>query len=286
MLRLLPFTAVRRFFGPIERMLAGIPSLPRSLRSLVQTGLSPSPPPRDLFAVFALLAARVVSGISRRIAVLAALGREIPLRQASALRGAALRLPLAAPGSGTPAWPSWAVIATGRRPLNSRVGAQRRAALRRPVSARLSPNRTCQFPGIRLSMRGLRRGCCQSGLAVQTVPHCGHFRVASPFGYVVPAVADHDASCRIWRSATRDEAAQLHPSLAPNEFSFARLGGDAIAAQCRPRRLAMLLAQPAQHPIRQRPVQLAELACCPCRVAVIGPPAEDDRVEVSNELGQ
>jgi len=129
LLRLLPFTAVRRFFGPIERMLAGIPSLPRSLRSLVQTGLSPSPPPRDLFAVFALLAARVVSGISRRIAVLAALGREIPLRQASALRGAALRLPLAAPGSGTPAWPSWAVIATGRRPLNSRVGAQRRGAV-------------------------------------------------------------------------------------------------------------------------------------------------------------
>jgi hypothetical protein len=33
LLRLLPFTAVRRFFGPIERMLAGIPSLPRCARA-------------------------------------------------------------------------------------------------------------------------------------------------------------------------------------------------------------------------------------------------------------
>ena len=75
-----------------------MPVSPVFLAALVQTGLSPSTPPRDLFVVFASLATRVVSGGSRRMAVLAALGWVIPPGQASVLRGAALRLPLAALG--------------------------------------------------------------------------------------------------------------------------------------------------------------------------------------------
>lgn len=53
-----------------------------------------------------------------------------------------------------------------------RVGAERRAASPLPVSPPLSPNRTCQFPGIRLSMRGAGRGCydiaCSVFMVVQT----------------------------------------------------------------------------------------------------------------------
>ena len=48
----------------------------------------------------------------------------------------------------------------GRGPKHrkGRVGAQRLTALRRLVSAPLSPNRTCKFPSYRLSMRGFRHG--------------------------------------------------------------------------------------------------------------------------------
>ncbi len=55
----------------------------------------------------------------------------------------------------------------------SRVGMQRLAPLQESVSACLSPNRTCMFPSIRLSMRNDRHGWELSSVPSQVSPEVG-----------------------------------------------------------------------------------------------------------------
>ena len=71
---------------------------------------------------------------------------------------------------------------------SGRVGMKRLTPLPRQVSSSLAPNRTCEFPRIRLSMRGLRHGCPS-----QRCEGEGRFPelVGSPaeaFSWVVPSV--------------------------------------------------------------------------------------------------
>src|SRR6266849_9704289 len=96
------------------------------------------------------------------------------------------------------------------------VGATRRVGLRRSVSLRLFPNRTCKFPGIRLSMRGSHRGCRQSGEAVERTPQLRRMRMALLWRCIVPAVGDHDASSLVTHRAAIHEAAKSHLTLTPD----------------------------------------------------------------------
>jgi hypothetical protein len=75
-----------------------------------------------------------------------------------------------------------------RRGELGRVGMKRLTPLPRQVSSSPAPNRTCEFPRIRLSMRGQRHGCPS-----QRCEGEGRFpelvgSLAEAFGWVVPSV--------------------------------------------------------------------------------------------------
>jgi hypothetical protein len=69
-----------------------------------------------------------------------------------------------------------------------RVGMKRLTPLPKQVSSSPAPNRTCELPRIRLSMRGLGHGCpSQRGEGEGRFPELVG-SLAEAFGWVVPSV--------------------------------------------------------------------------------------------------
>jgi hypothetical protein len=90
----------------------------------------------------------------------------------------------------------------------------------RQVSSSLSPNRTCQFPGIRLSMRGRSHGCSSHRQRrVHGRPEVGGSRKEPLLRVGIPSIRYPDASVREMLSGALPEPAKLRSTVAPSAIS-------------------------------------------------------------------
>ena len=145
----------------------------------------------------------------------------------------------------------------------------------------LSPNRTCEFPRIRLSMRD-----CKVTVELQEFSGPGvarnrtrHFRVeAHIVDFIVPSVRNSGASAQVFGSGPLAKSLQPHLSFTPRPAGVAFLHG-VTASDFMAGRLAMLLAKPALDAVPEPPIQTHEILPCAGGILVVVAPAHDLRVE-------
>src|SRR6266851_5448573 len=160
---------------------------------------------------------------------------------------------------------------------------KRRIPVKRLVSPSLSPNRTCKFPSIRLSMHDRGRGWASHGLqAIHRPPEVCSSRHERLVGVRIPSVWYLGATIRKVTCTSGSEAAKTHRTFAPTQFSA---WGVALPQPAR-RRFTVFLAQPSRDALPQPPVQPRELVAGPGGVSVVVTPSGDDRVEIVDKASQ
>src|SRR5216684_3529012 len=160
---------------------------------------------------------------------------------------------------------------------------KRRIPVKRLVSPSLSPNRTCKFPSIRLSMHDRGRGWASHGLqAIHRPPEVCSSRHELLVGVRIPSVWYLGATIRKVTCTSGSEAAKTHRTFAPTQFSA---WGVALPQPAR-RRFTVFLAQPSRDALPQPPVQPRELVAGPGGVSVVVTPSGDDRVEIVDKASQ
>jgi hypothetical protein len=166
-------------------------------------------------------------------------------------RGAGLRSPGPAPRH----LPS-------RRTIARRISMKRSIPSRRQVSPYSPPNRTCGFPRIRLSMpaRGAVQGWASDmSEAVERIPEAAHARAMSGLSGRIPSVRFRNKLGRIAAGLPFGKEPQAHCALGPLP-PFTRCAEVIAASDHRPRRISVLLPQPAPNALPYPEVELVERA--------------------------
>ena len=160
---------------------------------------------------------------------------------------------------------------------------KRRIPVKGLVSPSLSPNRTCKFPSIRLSMHDRGREWALHRLqAIHRLPEACSSRHELLAGVRIPSVWYSGAPVRKVTCTPGSEAAKTHRPFAPTQFSA---WGVALPQLAR-RRFAVFLAQPSRDALPQPPVQPRELVAGPGGISVVVTPAHDDGVEIVDKASQ
>ena len=174
----------------------------------------------------------------------------------------------------------------GRRRSSGRVGMKRLAPLPGQVSSSPAPNRTCEFPRIRLSMRGLNHGCPLTMMRGRGLPPR---TCRLPFGRARPGWRSIRSVCEdpgpgiagVWRQQIGRVSSRPSASrCAPQSSARHRCGAASLRAPCCVSCRARIKAPP------QPPVVLGELLPGTRRVPVVVAPSCDDGVEAVDKIGK
>jgi len=163
---------------------------------------------------------------------------------------------------------------------------KRYTPLLRQVSPSLSPNRTCRFPSIRLSMHGSRHGrFSESTESVERAPEAFGSRRKPFMVFRVPSIRYPYAPMRVMRCAAFTQQPQLGHAFAPPVTVTPRFAHKSVS-QIAPRRLAILLSKPAIH---TRSYPIVETMKVPTRqsgVTIIVTPSCQKWIEPANDIGK
>ena len=101
----------------------------------------------------------------------------------------------------------------------------------------------------------------------------------------VPSVRYAKTPVRVTQAFGVGEPSEILPAHLPSAARPGVLFGK-YAAQCPSGRLAVFLAEPGLQAPIQPPVVLGELLRCPSGITIVVAPADDDRVEVVDEISK
>jgi hypothetical protein len=169
--------------------------------------------------------------------------------------------------------------------LIGRVGMKRLTLLPRQVSSSPSPNRTCKFPRIRLSMHGTRHGWLSKKFeSVESRPELIGPTLEPFIWRGIPSVRYPYASA--WKAGcpTFQEKAELLRAIGPHP-PFTSLARE-TTAHAFPRGMAAFVAQPTSDSLPHPPVERVECSTGSRGVAVVVTPTGNDGIEFADQMGE